>query len=261
MFEAEESLNTDVESQVSSEPTQDTQPEAKAEGQEAQSTQPASQPTKEVPFHEHPRWKEVMEERNAEREARRQLEARIADMQRQFQEQAKPKQPDTDPMYERLKGIDPEFADYLKDVRSQAAIAKQLQEELTNLRQEQFVNSAQATFKELNTQNNVDPKLAKLYEQQLEAAYARGEFKDLGGLKATYQNIHKTFSELMGTHERQTLEKYTAGKKQDASKPASQPKGKPVSTAKGMEFSKNSAEARQQLIQAVLKQSRASSDV
>lgn len=257
MFEAENEVaeqeieQTGVETPASPEPES---PAPKAEGQEAQ--------TKETPFHEHPRWKEVMEERNAERQARQALETRLADMQRQFQESLKPKaQEQQDPMYERLKGIDPEFAEYMKSLKGRAEKAEALESRLEQFERQQFTQSAQATFSELNSKNNVSPELSPIYEQQLEAAYARGEFKDIKGLREAYTKVHETYSKLFEAHERKAIEKYTTTKKQDASKPSAQPKGQAVGKSGKMEFSKDPAEAKQQLIKSIVNQSRAEKDI
>lgn len=250
MFEDENVNESDVQEQsaVSSEP----QDESQQEGLDGQESKQAA-PQKEVPFHEHPRWKEVMEERNAEREARKQLEAQISELRKLQESQLKPK--DTDPMYERLKGIDPDFAEYLKEVKTQAMAAKQLQEELAALKQEQFTNTARATFSELNAANKVSPELAKIYEQQLEAAYSRGEFKDVNGLKAVYKNIHDTFTKVFEDHKRSSLAEYTEAKKKEAAKPAPQAKGKAPSS------NPQKPMTRDQLVKSITSQLRASKEV
>jgi len=140
MFENEGSEIESTESDVIEDPSSGDQIESPPEAQEEA---PAAQ--KEVPFHEHPRWKEVMEERNTERQARAQLEAQLQSMQKQFEAAQRPK--DTRPdfkeisskMQERLKGIDPEFQGYMSALEEQALSAKQ---ELASFREEQFVNSA-----------------------------------------------------------------------------------------------------------------------
>lgn len=251
MFEVENEIEnqSDVQNEVSSEPQSDTQVEES--GQQAAKPEASSQST-ELPFHEHPRWKEVMAERNAERQQRQALEQRLAQLEQGKQEVKKPA---VDPMYERLKGIDPEFADYMQGLKTRAEKAEALEARLEQFEQVQFANAAKSTFSELNAANKVSPELSKLYEQQLEAAYARGEFKDLSGLKETYQRVHETFSEILKSQERSVLENYTKSKKQDATKPASQPKGKPASSAPSKPMS------RSELVQSVLKQTRASSDL
>lgn len=242
MFENE---NTEIES-TQSDVTQDSSSESQSDAQTPTQEAGAAKTT-EVPFHEHPRWKEVMEERNAERQRATALEQQIAAMQRQLQESLKPKTVEQDPMYERLKGIDPEFADYMKGLKTRAEKAEALEARLEQFEQNQFATSAKATFSELNTKNNVSPELASLYEQQLEAAYSRGEFKDVNGMRQAYDRIHSGFSKLLEAREREALAKYTETKKQASKTPSSQPKGRAPTSNQKVEFSKNPLEARAQL--------------
>lgn len=245
MFEIENE-GTEIESQqsdVTQEVSQTPQVESQPVQQEA-----APQAQKEVPFHEHPRWKEVMEERNAEKQRAQALEQRLQEMQRQFQDSRKPKEEPKDPMYERLKGIDPDFADYLKDVRSQASLAKQLQEELSNMRQEQFVTSAMSKFQELNKANQVSPEIEKLYFSHLDLGVRTGQIKNIAQLEKAYNDLHSSTSKYLQSQERSIIEKYTETKKKTAQQPAGQAKGRsPVQGGK-VEFSKDPNEARAQLI-------------
>lgn len=226
-----------VEPAASPEPQSDTQPEPQNAAPKAQ----------EVPFHEHPRWKEVMEERNAEKQRAQALEQQLQQMQRQIQESHSKKQAPQDPMYERLKGIDPEFADYLKDVREQAALAKQLQEELGGMRHEQFVSSATQKFHDLNKANNVSPELGKLYYNSLDLAVREGKIKSVSDFERAYEELHGSTKKFLEAHERAALEKYTASKKQDASKPTGQAKARTPAAGK-IEFSKDPAEAKAQMV-------------
>lgn len=243
MFENEgneiESTQSDVTSDSSSESQSD-----------AQTTQQAGAPqeSKETPFHEHPRWKEVMEERNTERQRAQALEQQLQQLQRQFQETQKAQSKPVDPMYERLKGIDPEFADYLKEAREQAALAKELQAELQGIRQEQFNTSAFSKFNELNKTNGVSPELARLYQAALEQEYAQGRIKTVDDIETAYANLHGSTKKYLETLERSTIEKYTSAKKKDSASPAGQPRGKSPVQGQKMQFSKDPNEAKGQLI-------------
>lgn len=249
-----------VENEVSQEPQIDSPQEQQA-GQESQ--QAATQQPKEVPFHEHPRWKEVMEERNAERQARTQLEKQLAEMQRQIQEASKPKsnQPDFNEvrtkMGERLKGIDPEFQAYMGMLEEQAMSAKQ---ELQSFREEQFVERAVGRFDELTKKDNVPQEFVGLYRAQLDQAYREGKIRNLGDLENAYKSIHEPMNKLLEAREKSALEKYTAEKKAAATKPASQPKGKPANPSSPKTFA-NEQEQKAALISRVANELRASRSV
>lgn len=262
MFENE---GTEIENQTdvtdgSSSETPDAQP-GQVEGQEAQALAP-KQP--ETPFHEHPRWKEVMAERNAEREAAAQLKTELAEMRRQMSEAQKPKstQPDfkeiSAKMQERLKGIDPEFHGYMSALEQQALSAK---EELQAFREEQFVNSAVNKVQELNSKNGVTEEVAALYEAQLDRAYREGKIRSLADLEKAYQSVHEPFSKMLAERERQALAKYTTEKKAAATKPAAQPKGKAAPQGLGNRTSANPADRRSALIAEAMTQIRASKDL
>jgi len=238
MFENEGNEIESTQSDVSQESSSDSQ-------SDAQTTQQAAAP-KELPFHEHPRWKEVMEERNSERARAQALEQRLADMDRRFQESSKPKP--QDPMYERLKGIDPEFADYLNSLKSRAEKAEALEQRLETFERSQFTNSALNKFSELNKANSVSPELATLYQAALEQQYQNGNIKTVADVEKAYQAIHSSTKKFLEAQERSVIEKYTASKKKDASSPAGQPKGRSPAQGQKVEFSKDPQEAKAQLI-------------
>lgn len=262
MFENEGSeieSTSDVTPETSSESQSDAQTE-KPEGQEAQ----AAAPQKEVPFHEHPRWKEVMEERNAERQARAQLEGRLAEMQRQFQESQKPKDTRADfneirsKMSERFKGIDPETHAYFSALEEQAMSAKQ---ELAAFREEQFVNRALGRFEELNKANALPTELAGAYKAQISEMYNLGKIRSVEDLEKAYKTIHEPISKFLDSREKASIEKYTAEKKKTAAQPAAQPKGKAASPGQAPKSFTNSNDRRQALIKDAVTQLRASKEV
>jgi hypothetical protein len=261
MFENE---GTEIESQTDVTPeTPSESPESQPEQQEGQEVQAATPKQPEVPFHEHPRWKEVMEERNAERQARAQLEQQLQQMQKQILEAQKPKstQPDfkevSSKMLERLKGIDPEYAQYTEMLQQQALSAK---EELQAFREEQFVNSAVSKVQELNSKNGVTQEVAALYEAQLDRAYREGKIRSLADLEKTYASIHEPFSKMLAEREKQALAKYTTEKKAAAAKPAAQPKGKAPAPGQPRGPT-NSQDRRSAMIAEALTQIRASKDL
>lgn len=258
MFENE---GTEIESTQS-----DVTPETSSESQDdAQTGQQAAAPqAKEPPFHEHPRWIERQNELNAERQARVQLEQRMAEMQRKFEEAQKPK--DTRPdfnevrtkMAERLKGIDPEFQSYMSLLEEQSLSAKQ---ELQAFREEQFVNRAVSRFEELNKANGVSAELAPMYRAQLDLAYREGKIRTLEDLEKTYKAIHEPIHGLLTAREKQAIEKYTTEKKKAAAVPSAQPKGRAPANGQGPQTFKNEQERRSALIKEVAQGLRASREV
>lgn len=204
-----------------------------------------------------------MEERNAERQARAQLEQRLAEMQRQFQEAQKPKdsRPDFNEvrtkMGERLKTIDPEFHSYMSMLEEQAMSAKQ---ELQAFREEQFVNRAVSRFDELTKTDKVPAELAAMYRAQLDIAYREGKIRSLEDLEKTYKQIHDPVSKLLESQRKAGVDQYTTEKKKTASQPAAQPKGKAATPGQGQK-PMTSQDRRQALIKEAVTQLRASKEV
>lgn len=240
--------------------TDDAQPDA---AQPEQNAQAAAPKTQEAPFHEHPRWKEVMAERNAEREASAQLKAELAEMRRQIQESQKPKDSRPDfqelrtKMSKRFEGIDPETQAYFSSLEEQALSAK---EELRQFREEQFVNRAVSRFDELNKTNAVPTELVGVYKAQLDLAYREGKIRNMEDLEKIYRTIHEPISKLLSDREKASIEKYTTEKKKTATQPATQPKGKAAAPGQGPRTFANEQDRRAAMIKEAVTELRASRD-
>jgi hypothetical protein len=143
-------------------------------------------------------------------------------------------------------------------LEEQALSAK---EELSKFREEQFVSRAMNRIEDMNKTNGVTPEVAALYEAQLDRAYREGKIRNMEDLEKVYKSVHEPFSKMLSERERSVIEKYTSAKKNDASKPASQPKGK-APTQGSPDFSKMSQqEVRQHMVKTVTAQLRAGRDV
>ncbi len=257
MFENE---GTEIEStsDVENEPSSAAQPDAQSAATEA------AAPVKEPPFHEHPRWIERQNELNNERQARAQLEQRVAEMQRQFEQSQKPR--DTRPdfkelranMAKRFEGIDPETQAYFAQLEEQALSAK---EDMRQLREEQFVGRAVSKFDELTTKDKVPAEVASLYRAQLDTAYREGKIRNLGDLEKAYKSIHEPFNKMIEAREKAYLENYTKAKKADASKPAAQPKGRPASPSNAPQTFANDQQRKAAMVKDIVADLRASKDL
>lgn len=246
MFENEnEGIEQETQSDVTEESSSETQNDGQPEGQQAAPV------AKEVPFHEHPRWKEVMEERNAERQRAQALEQRLQEMDRRLQESSKPKpsQPDFNEvrtkMAERLKGIDPDFQQYMSLLEQQALSA---QEKLAQFEEKQLVSSLTAKFEDLASKSSLDATDKDLYFSKLDAAYRNGQIRSQADVEAVFKAIHEPQQKRLEALKRAAIEEYTKAKTKDASKPTGLAKGKAPSTAQKVDYSKDPAEARAQMI-------------
>jgi len=253
--EGEEGIEQETQSDVEEGSPSESQNNANTPRHEAAANKEEEQ---RIPYE---RFQEMVAHKNEAVAKQQALETRLAQMEKQFQESQKVAKPEpSDPMYDRLKGIDPEFADYLKEVRSQAGLAKELQDQLNGMKQEQFVNSALSKFDELTKANNVSPELANLYKASIDLQYREGKISNLSDLEKTYTDLHSKTSKFLQTQERSIIEKYTASKKSDARSPTGQPKGKaPTQTGK-TEFSSDPTERKAQMVKIVADSLRAGRD-
>jgi hypothetical protein len=250
-MEVEQETQSDVTPETSSESQSDNQPEQQAAA-------PAEQ--KQVPFHEDPRIQDYMD-----RQMRKHAEAyesRLSEMQRQLQEASRPKQePQKDPLIERLTGIDKDFGERFKQLSDQAALATKLQEQLTSMREQQFVERAVGRIGELNKSNSVSPEIASLYEAALDKAYREGKIRTMEDVDKAYNAIHEPFSKALSAREKAALDKYVSEKKAASAKPAPQPKGRVANPAQGPKQYANEQQRRASIVKDVVADLRAGRDL
>lgn len=218
--------------------------------------------TKDVPFHEHPRFKELIEQKNAYEQRSKAMEEKYAQMERQLQELSKPK--DMTPnkreaMINRLKGIDPEFADFISELAPVKSL-EEMKNALMEQQQTQFRTQAVSEITKMHSENKIDPTLQAKYNQELELAYQRGQIRSMDDVKTIYKNIHDGYTKLLEDIRRRDRQSYVADKKTDTKAPTSQPKGKMATPAKP-QFSKNKEEARAQIVAQYLAERTAGNDV
>jgi hypothetical protein len=238
------------------------------EGQEVEAGQEAVQEEKQIPFHEHPRFKEVIEQKNQFKQqleqAQRQQEElqRMVEEMRRSQEANKPKPQDA--LMERLKGIDPEFADRFGKLNEVDTLKQELQafnEWKSEMAAERVRMEARSTMDKLFTENNVSKELRGIYEDRITAAANRNPRLGVQDLPNVFKGIHEEMSKLLEATKRETTKNYVADKKQAAAKPSAQPKGKPAPSVQKQQFSKDPQQARADLVKQILEQSRAEKDI
>ncbi len=252
MFENEGTEIESTQSDVSSESSSET-PDS------SQATQQAAAPQEQnVPFHEHPRWKEVMADRDAATQRAQALEQRLSDMDRRYQELSRPRQePKKDALVDRLTGIDEDFGRRFGEIAKQAELATQLQQQLNAFKEERVVESLKGKFEELASKSNLDPTDKELYFSKLDLAYRQGKLRSPTDVEAQFKAIHEPQAKRLEAYKRQAIEEYTKAKKADANKPTGQPKGNAPATGK-VDFSKmTQQEAKQFLNKQIVTQLRA----
>jgi hypothetical protein len=222
---------TDVASDESSSETQTTEgSESGGESNPALSTQPKTKPeTDTTPFHEHPRFKELVEQKNSALKAQQDLAERYAQMEARLTELSRPKTPSQeDALIARLKGIDPEFAERIEKMSKILPNVEQMQTELSEYKKQQVISQAVNQINSLHESNKVSPELKTFINNEFDRMYALGQLKDLSKVGDTYKAVHDTFKKYEESVRRAERESYVKAKGKDSKIPSSQPKGTPA---------------------------------
>lgn len=256
----------DVQSDSSSEIEQQTEQQQSEPSQESAAPEQEAAAPKEseedkVPFHLHPRFQEVIFQKNQLAEQTKALQQQLQEMQRQFQSNAPKAQTEEDKLIARLKGIDPEFGGRfaeLDSLRNEMKAFKEWQQQAEAQKAQLEISN---TKEKLFTESKVPTERRAIYEAMIREEASRNPNLQISDLPSVFKTVHENISKLFGNVERQVTKTYVEAKTAQAAKPGTQPKGQPAKANTEMQFSKNSQEAKAQLIQEVLKQARAGKDI
>lgn len=263
-----EQSNSDASFEASSElPSTDSQQTQESAPAQAEAQKPEDSSTDfDQRLDKHPRFKELIEQKNQFSQRVQTYEKQLAEMQKRFEEMNKPKQEDpeakqTQELMERLKGIDPTFAKGYQKALEAAKQVEQLSQWKQQYETQQFQQAAVSTVNSLHEANKLSPEIRDLYNAQLIAAERNGQIRSVDDVKAVYKQVHESMSKMFEARDRQLRESYVADKKKDASAPTAQSKGKPVNPNAPKQYSKDPGEARQQMVAEILAETRASKNV
>lgn len=253
--ELEQDVTADSSPEVTEQPQQQTADPSSSVA--TQTAQPAAK--QEEPFHMHPRFQQVIAEKNELRALTQALQAQMKALESQIPKSA----PAKDELMERLKGIDSAFADRFGKISEVDALKQELAE-IKAWREQSNAQTAQQTVasekEKFYTENKVPANHRKLYEAQLVMAAQANPNLKMSDLTKVMKSIHEEMSALFTTTQREATKQLVETKKVEAAKPSTQPKGVPASSAqKQAPLSK--ADQRNADVKAVLEQIRASKDI
>lgn len=247
---------SDASEQVSSEPADDT---SSPEGESKQAA-PEQQTPKEPPFHEHPRFKEIIEQRNQASKLTQELQAKITKLEQQMQSASKPAVKDE--FVEELAKLNPAWAKRLQDMDVSNQRTLQLEQELQSFRQEQTRQQAVGEVNRLHEENKVSPELRELYNNQLDAMARAGLLRTVEDVSTQYKKLHADYTKMLDSVKKSERESYVTSKKGDSKIPASSPKTSSTGPAKQkVSYSKDPEEARAQMAQRFVKATRESGSI
>lgn len=260
MYENENDVNSGVEPEVSQEPQ--SQPEhQETAAQDASAQQSVSKPA-DSPFHEHPRFKELVEQKNQYAKETEALKSRLQEFERRFTESQRPApQPKpANPMIERLKGIDPEFATYMESLSSEIEHAKSVKSELENLKQEKFIESVNSKVNGLKSELKVSDADQNRYQDLIDYSYMTGRVKTVQEIEKLYRDLHAQDAQRYSELQKQATDTYLAQKKADVKAPTATPKGQAPKPTQASKYTGDKYKDRQAMLKTILKQDSADSD-
>lgn len=231
------------------------------------SSEPAPKPAEDnVPFHMHPRFQEVISQKNELAEQNKAFARQMQEMQQQLQrmQQPAPQAPQKDALLERLKGIDPEFAERFSkvnevdDVKKELAELREFRQQIAARETQQQVMSMQDKF---YSENNIPKERQAIYQALIQQEAAKDSNLKINDLPKVMKNVHDTLSKMFSTVERDTTKKFVEAKKTSAAKPSSQPKGSPVKPGSKEQGPMDRATARNETVKQIMAELKAGRDI
>ena len=201
-----------------------------AEPTDAEPTEAAQEKQEEklAPFHEHPRFKELIEQNRLAKEQSEKYQQDFYRLQAQLEalkEQSKPKVEEVkDQFLADLEKVNPAYAKSLEPIYAAAAQAQKLEQRLAQFEQAQFAEKAVSHFNKLLDDNKItDPMDRKIMERAVRAEVyereARGAKLTLKDLDKITNDFHAEYKATMDARERAITAKYVQAKTQDKAAP------------------------------------------
>jgi hypothetical protein len=215
-----------------------------------------------VPFHLHPRFQEVISEKNAIKEQNAAFQRELAELKKQVQASTPAEK---DELMDRLESIDPKFAALLKGMRDEQKALKQTIQDLSGWREQ---SSAQTTAQQVQgmknqfyTENKIPEDRKGIYEAMVQAEASRNPNLQVSDLPKVMKQVHDSLGKMFQTAERATTKQFVDSKKAEASKPTSLPKGAPAKATKPDNTSVSASDLRAQMVKEALDSVRSAKDI
>lgn len=227
-----ETTDSGSENQASSAPDQ---------GDGQQDAAPSQSQDANVPFHEHPRFKELIEQNRAfkseiaqAREATQRLNQQYEAQAQELAKYSKPQGPTHQQLLDRLRQIDPEFGQFQSQIAEKLNGVDSLQKEINEFKQwreqvasEQTRNQAESKLTSLYGQYKVPQELQGFYRQSIENMAYNNRNATVADLDAYFKQTHEGITKFLNDRDRKLRESYVTEKKKDQT-PASTSGGVPA---------------------------------
>ena len=245
MSELEQSV-TDVSAESSPAP----------ESTEAQASPAPVEAAKQEQYVPYDRFKELVEQKNEFSRKFDELEKRHKEYQSRFEQQEKAsKGPSKDEqVLARLKGIDPEFAEFMESQSSRASKVDALEKRLAEYdqresarSQEAVRNQATSALEKLQGEHKVDKTIHEFYVARIKEMAQANPNLGLQDLPNVYKGLHDNMSKFLESQKRTSLTEYSDTKKADSKVPtqskAPAPKTQQKTYSKDPEQARSEAKA------------------
>jgi hypothetical protein len=252
----QQDANTEESSAASETSPQENQTEVTANETSGQKTQAPEA----KPFHEDPRIQDYIQ-RQVAREAS-QYERRMTELQRQFQEQTQARQPkQTNPFVEKLREIDPKYAEYIESLEARASKVEQLEQRLSGFDQKEIIKEYESTVGRLHGEHKVPKELQDDIKERLDAFAMRNPHIGLKDLPEAYKQIADARMKWLDGIKRAERASYVTDKTKDSRAPTSQPRGTAATPGKSREVHTDREAMLASVVKRALKTSKAESDI
>lgn len=254
MEEMENNIQSDVSQSTEQVPSSDSSASS-APTQESTEQQGSSSQEQSTPFHQHPRFQELIQQRRELSDRVSSYEQRMADMQRKLEQmqQASAPKPAEDPLLSRLKSIDPEFGERfakLTSLESQVEQFKAWQQEQV---MESYRNQASSTLDGLYKEFKVPDHLKTRYDREIKAIAYENPNLGIKDLPQVFKSVHEEFTKWQDEFRRKEREAYVS-EKNTTKTPTSVTGGSAPSQSKG---SGDKPMSREDLISNIVKEMKA----
>lgn len=227
MEDVSNDVNNSADTSVGTETSSSTQSQSEGVEQNVQAQQSQGDSR---PFHEHPRFQELIQQKNEQAQRLAQYEETIKGLQSRF-DQMQPKQqqgPAYQQLMDRLKGIDPEFAQFQSKIAESMEYVPQLQSELHALKIEKARNEAESRLDALYKEHKITDDRKDFYRAAIENMAYNNPKSSLNDISSYFKSTHEKLSKWFDVNDRKQRESYVTDKRKDQT-PASATGGATVS--------------------------------
>lgn len=176
------------------------------------SQEAASSPSPATPFHEHPRFQELISQKKELAEQVSNYSRQMQEMQRQLQSLQQAPSKTEDPLLARLKSIDPEFGSRFEKLASLEQKVQQFEEWQTSQQLQAQSQQVSSSLDNLYTQHSIPKNMQSRYEREISAIAAQNPDLRPSDLPKVFKMVHDEYTQFINDFKRQERESYVKEK-------------------------------------------------